>query len=41
MGHLWIIENHQQENASQKIQLTNKPLRIEHSLKSKLKNVRK
>ncbi|CAF0934255.1 unnamed protein product [Rotaria sordida] len=39
VGQLWIIEDHQKENASQKIQLTNKTLHVEHTLKSKIKNL--
>ncbi|CAF1284587.1 unnamed protein product [Rotaria sp. Silwood1] len=39
VGQLWIIEDREHENTSQKIQLTSKTLRIEHSLKSKIKNL--
>jgi hypothetical protein len=41
VGQLWIEEDQQQESFSQKIQLTNSSLRVEHSLKSKLKNLKK
>jgi hypothetical protein len=41
VGQLWIEEDQQQESFSQKIQLTNSSLRIEHSLRSKIKNVNK
>ncbi|CAF4721699.1 unnamed protein product, partial [Rotaria sp. Silwood2] len=36
---IWIEEDDEQENISQKIQLTNSSLRVEHSLKSKTKNL--
>ncbi|CAF0889256.1 unnamed protein product [Rotaria sordida] len=39
VGQLWIEEDEEQENISQKIQLTNSSLRIEHSLKPKTKNL--
>ncbi|CAF1114723.1 unnamed protein product [Adineta ricciae] len=39
VGQLWIVEDKEQDNALQKIQLTNKTLRIEHSLRSKIKNL--
>ncbi|CAF3319414.1 unnamed protein product [Rotaria sp. Silwood2] len=39
VGQLWIIEDREQENTPQKIQLTSKTLHIEHSLKSKIKNL--
>jgi len=41
VGQLWIEEDEEQESFSQKIQLTNSTLRVEHSLKSKIKNVKK
>jgi hypothetical protein len=41
VGQLWIEEDEQQESFSQKIQLTNSSLRVEHSLKSDIKNVKK
>ncbi|CAF3366396.1 unnamed protein product [Rotaria socialis] len=39
VGQLWIREDHDQDNISQKFQLTNKNLRIEHSLKPKIKHL--
>ncbi|CAF0871188.1 unnamed protein product [Rotaria sp. Silwood1] len=39
VGQLWIEEDEEQENLSQKIQLINSSLRVEHSLKSKTKNL--
>ncbi|CAF2587665.1 unnamed protein product [Rotaria sp. Silwood2] len=39
VGQIWIEEDDEQENISQKIQLTNSSLRVEHSLKSKTKNL--
>ena len=39
VGQLWIAEDQEQENTLQKIQLINKTLRIEHSLRSKIRNV--
>ncbi|CAF1086243.1 unnamed protein product [Adineta steineri] len=39
VGQLWIVEDKAQDNTLQKIQLTNKTLRIEHSLRSKIKNL--
>lgn len=40
VGQLWIEEDEEKENIAQKIQLTNSSLRIEHSLKSNIKNVK-
>ncbi|CAF0950458.1 unnamed protein product [Adineta steineri] len=39
VGQLWIEEDEKQESFSQKIQLTNSSLRVEHSLRSKIKNL--
>ncbi len=39
MGQLWIEEDEDKESFSQKIQLTNSSLRVEHSFKSNIKNV--
>ncbi|UJR07561.1 hypothetical protein I4U23_011849 [Adineta vaga] len=39
VGQLWIVEDKHKDNPSQRIQLTNKTLRIEHSLRSKIKNL--
>ncbi|CAF3323262.1 unnamed protein product [Rotaria socialis] len=39
VGQLWIEEDEEQENFSQKIQLTNSSLHVEHSLKSNIKNL--
>lgn len=39
VGQLWIVEDQEPENSLQKIELINRTLRIERTLRSKIKNV--
>lgn len=39
VGQLWIVEDQEQENSLQKIELINRTLLIERTLRSKIKNV--
>ena len=39
VGQLWIVEDQEPENSLQKIELINRTLHIERTLRSKIKNV--